>query len=257
MEPGLQGGGSGSSGPAAGPPGAWRDWGNRLGAKLPVEVLAKVLAKVVAGNEAEWAEYAATDLRNRAWSERYIQDRMARKREGHGLFAFAMVCKAWRKAQLRVGKSLRTRADSDVILPGRVALVKWALAEGCPRERADGWDMAHMVANTNNKANLAHVAASYGHTELVRWLCGEGGFAMDEVVMRGAAGSGNLELVQWLRAEGCPWNSWTSQDAALNGQVEVLRWARANGCPWVGGPWNTWTRHRAEEKHGYTDNFPY
>ena len=42
-------------------------------------------------------------------------------------------CKEWRKAQLRVGAPLRSRVDSDVILPGSVALVKWALREGCPR----------------------------------------------------------------------------------------------------------------------------
>ena len=60
------------------------------------------------------------------------------KRDGNCLFVFARVCKAWRKAQLKVGGRLRTRVLSDVILPGQVALVKWALADGCPREDEDG-----------------------------------------------------------------------------------------------------------------------
>merc|ERR1712075_4340 len=102
-----------------------------------------------------------------------------RKRDGSCLFVFARVCKGWRKAQLKVGGRLRTRVRSDAILPGQVALAKWALAEGCPREKGNG-------------ANMATLAAWYGHVELVKWLCGEGGFAMDETVMAMAAGSGNL-----------------------------------------------------------------
>ena len=39
-----------------------------------------------------------------------------RKREGHSLFAFAMVCRAWRKVQLEVGGKLFTRVESNLIL---------------------------------------------------------------------------------------------------------------------------------------------
>ena len=53
-----------------------------------------------------------------------------RERDGNCLFVFARVCKGWRKAQVKVGGPLRTRVASDVLLPGRVALAKWALAGG-------------------------------------------------------------------------------------------------------------------------------
>ena len=53
---------------------------------------------------------------------------------------------------------------------------------------------------------MAHVAARYGQLELMKWLCGEGGFAMDKLVMKQAAMRGTLEIVQWLRGEGCPWD---------------------------------------------------
>merc|ERR1712091_613276 len=79
---------------------------------------------------------------------------------------------------------------------------------------------------------MARVTARYGHAELVRWLCGEGGFAMDEGVMTRAVRSGNLELVQWLRGKGCPWGKHSCYFAVDKGHVEVLRWARENGCPW-------------------------
>ena len=96
---------------------------------------------------------------------------------------------------------------------------------------------------------MAHVAARYRHTELVKWLCGEGGFAMDGYVMEEAVSSGNLGLVQWLRGEGCPWDWNTCFRAVHFGHVEVLRWARANGCSW-----DTWVRDRAAAELGYTDD---
>ena len=127
-----------------------------------------------------------------------------------------------------------------MILPGRVALVKWALAEGCPRDDGDEEDLWTM----------AMAAAQYGHAELVRWLCGEGGFAMDEGVMRHAARSGNLELVQRLRGEGCPWDWATCAMAVEYEHVKVLRWLRENGCPWM-----PLTREEAHVELGYTDHF--
>ena len=220
---------------AAGGPGVWRDWGNRFGGGLPEQVLAKVAEKVVAQTEAAWAAW----LKERYnYSEECIQEEMAkRQRDGNcPFFVFARVCKPWRKAQLKVGGPLCTRVWSDMIMPGSVALAKWALAEGCPRERGDG-------------VTMAATAAAFGHLELVKWLCGEGGFAMDEGVMRFAARGGNLELVRWLRGQGCPWNSSTCYCAVDYGRGEVLRWARKNGCPWTAH-----TRDLAAEKLGYTDD---
>ena len=200
-------------------------------------MLGKVVGEVVAQTEAGWAAH----LKREGCSEWQIQEEMAkRKREGKGLFVFARVCKEWRKAQLGVGGPLCTRVWSDVILPGSVALAKWALAEGCFRD--DG--------NEGDPWTMAHIAARNGHLELVRWLCGEGGFAMDEGVMEYAAGSGNLELVRWLRASGCPWNERTCDFAQFFGQVETLRWAHENGAPWTAATWD-----RAAQKLGYTDDF--
>ena len=92
-------------------------------------------------------------------------------------------------------------------------------------------------------------AAQYGRLELVKWLCGEGGFEMDANVMADAAESGNLELVQWLRGEGCEWDWWMCYLAVDQGHVEVLRWARENGCEWDAA-----TRDRAAAELGYTDD---
>ena len=209
-----------------------RDWAGGL----PDEVLGKVATKVVAQTEAGWAAHLKEG--NPAYlTEERLQVLMAkRKVDGNCLFVFARVCKPWRKAQLKVGGPLRTRVQSDVILPGREALAKWALAEGCPREHGYG-------------DNMAKVAARFGHRELVKWLCGQGGFAMDVEVIRCAARSGNLELVQWLRGEGCPWDGGTCYWAVMQGHVEVLRWLRENGCEWY-----ACTRGQAAAELGYTDD---
>jgi len=213
-------------------PGDWRDWAGGL----PDEVLAEVAETLVARTEVGWA--AELERWGGYWSGAKIQKEMAkRRREGNCLFVFALVCKGWRKAQLRVGGPLRSRANSDAIAPGRVALAKWALAEGCPRDDGYGYTMAHS-------------AARYGHLELVRWLCRERGFAMNETVMASAASSGNLGLVRWLRGSGCKWDYQACLHAVYKGHVEVLRWARANGCPWT-----AYTRDRAAEELGYTDDF--
>ena len=207
-----------------------RDW-----AGLPEVLLVKVAGKLVAQKEATYAAWLRQLYPN--WTEERIQEMMEeRKRAGNCLFVLARVCKPWRKVQLEVGGPLCTRVYSDVIKPGSVALAKWALAEGCSRESPGG-------------STMAHAAAGYGHAELVKWLCGEGGFAMDVEVMMRAAWSGNLELVRWLRAEGCPWDHFTCSRAVTKGHVEVLRWARENGCPW-----HAYVRDKAAEKLGYTDD---
>ena len=194
----------------------------------------KVAETLVAQTEAGWP----AQLKENGYSEAWIQEEMERrKRHGNCLFVFARVCKEWRKAQLKVGGPLRTRVQSDVILPGSAALAEWALAEGCPREDDGGFDMAHL-------------AAQYGHMEVVKWLCGEGGFTMDEWVIGSAAISGNLELVQWLRGEGCPWDIDTCFCVVKYGHVEVLRWVRENGCPWTAAD-----RDWAAAKLGYTDDY--
>ena len=221
----AEAGGGAEQGPGADPapaPGAgggpeeWRDW-----AGLLEVLLVKVAGKLVAQTEAGWTGWVKQVL---GWPEWKVQEEMEkRERDGNCcLFVFALVCKGWRKAQLKVGGPLRTRVRSDVAMPGGLALAKWALAEGCPRERG-------------NDATLASAAAQYGHFELVKWLIQEQGFAMDERVMRNAARGGNLELVRWLRGEGCDWNAWTCEFAASAGRLGVLQWSRTNGCPWNAG----------------------
>ena len=239
-----------------------RDWAGGL----PPEVLGKVVEKLVA-----LAEPSAAKLKRGRWSETRIQEIVAlRKVKGISLFAFMRVCTGWRTsvpevdqrklwpprtrsdtARVQAMGRLCTRWESDVIAPGRVALVKWALAEGCPRERYRWWVRGTGPYNSEDvEFTMATVAAKHGHLELVKWLCGEGGFAMDWTVMYRAAGSGNLELVRWLRAKGCLWNYFTCDQAVVNGHVEVLRWARENGCEWCDE-----TRYHAEEELGYTDDF--
>ena len=148
---GPEGPGDAGLGPP-GPPGPGSDW-----AGLPEDLLVKVADTLVAQTVAGWA--ARLKRHDPGWwTEERIEKQMGKwKRDGKGLFVFAMVCRGWRKAQLKVGGPLRTRVWSDVLLPRSVALVKWALAEGCPREDEYG-------------ITMAEVAAARGHLELARDL---------------------------------------------------------------------------------------
>ena len=83
--------------PGAPPPEERRDWAGGL----PIEVLAKIAETHVARTEAGWAAYLNQGLH---WPEKTVQEEMEkRERDGNCLFVFAMVCRGWRKAQLKVG----------------------------------------------------------------------------------------------------------------------------------------------------------
>ena len=243
-------------------PEAWRDWGGRLGNELPVDVLAVIAKKFVALNDATYAALLQYQDDNDPFQDEddYVDEReqhkqkqlAARKRESasRGLFIFAMVCKGWRAAQLRVGGPLRTLIMSDVFLatwtPGTDPyrrdpprkIIEWALAQGCPKKKTEapprpakkkakvspealakcknkGQLMATLkkkakvspeaLAKCKNKGqlmatlkqraqaggaaaagryprypHLACIAMEFGELEMVRWLCMEQGFPVDD-----------------------------------------------------------------------------
>ena len=113
-------GAAGGAGPADPGPPEWRDWAGGL----PAEVLERVAVLYRAQTEAGWA----AQLKEWGLSEENIQETMARqKREGNCLLVFALVCKGWRRAQLKV----------------RGRCVQWLRGEGCPR---DWWTCRIAVA---------------------------------------------------------------------------------------------------------------
>ena len=254
------------------------DW-----AGLPVHVLAKVAEKVVAQNEGLYEAY----LRRTAFLDEVgIQATMeSRKRGGHCLFLFAMVCKNWHVAaeqataspQLEVeGQMLIRSVDIVLLQPAEgVELVKWALAEGCEGTRGGLQEMYNLPTFAAEQGNLMLVrwlsldmefrisdmtlgmASFSGNLELLQWLedATVGGRHMGAPVFTEgaciqAARGGQLEALQWLRAHGCPWEKGTCRAAAKYGHEEVLRWARENGAPWT-----AYWRDAAAEKFEYTDDF--
>ena len=41
--------------------------------------------------------------------------------------------------------------------------------------------------------------------------------------VRGAAAAGHLDILQWARAEQCPWDHSTYEEAERNGHEDVVR----------------------------------
>jgi hypothetical protein len=119
--------------------------------------------------------------------------------------------------------------DADTTLHaaggGRLEVLQWATANGCPWEKSTCWH-----------------AAKGGHLEVLQSMGGGEGERTNGCDVRGwdhttcslAAKGGHLTVLQWARANGCEWNATTCEQAAFEGHLEVLQWARTNGCPWVG-----------------------
>ncbi|AJF97249.1 ankyrin repeat protein [Pandoravirus inopinatum] len=99
---------------------------------------------------------------------------------------------------------------------GRLALLKWARARGCP------WD-----------ASVCAAAARHGHLGVLQWLRAKG-CPWNDLTCANAARGGHLAVLQWARANKCPWDNWTCGfTAASAATLDILQWARANGCPCV------------------------
>ena len=226
---------------AAGGTKVWRDWGSKYGEGLPEKVMEKIARKVSAGEDAD----CVSSLRRMCYSEPGVRLGLEkRKAKGHSLFGFAMVCKGWRKVQLKVGGGLFT-STRDIVWKGRPRLVEWALAEGCPVE--DQERSRTTIPGPNDFAwTIQDCAASAGRLDLLKWLCAEKGYERYRRrcsrLMRFAANSGQVAIVKWLREAGCPWDERLCYESARRGHLELLQHARQHGCPW-----DAWTAAVAAE----------
>ena len=252
-----------------GDPEAWRDWGG-----LPSPLLAKVAEKVGA---AERSAFAAC-LRPLGWSEEQIRAKVASRYGAgrvHAAYAFAATCKGWRKAARGLLRAeapeqapwLMTYA-ADLVDKGSVALVRWALAMGCPRESGrkrapdELWSLPEMAADAghlqvlqwllaadggfrgydgakrgarNRRQRLVWCAAFGGHLEVVRWLCEARGFAPGDEALGAAARGGRIEILKYLVHDCRLKLDWSEAGAlacaraAGNDQLAALRWLRHAG----------------------------
>ena len=114
----------------------WRDW-----EALPATVLAVVARKIAAATDASYlrrpksiiCEAGSVDS-----GELFEPLSSADAECAHGLLPFALVCKAWRQAQLMVGK-LRMRTG-DVVAEDKVGLLLWALGDaGAPASMIEAY----------------------------------------------------------------------------------------------------------------------
>ena len=75
-------------------------------------------------------------------------------------------------------------------------------------------------------------AAARGSLSMLMHLQRRGRLNERDRLCPNAAAFGQLETLQWLRANGCPWDATTWNNAVIGGHLELLKWAHANGCPW-------------------------
>ncbi|KAL6059439.1 Ankyrin repeat domain containing protein [Balamuthia mandrillaris] len=111
------------------------------------------------------------------------------------------------------GCPLDASLSACLALEGQLELLKWARWNGCKWDR---WTCCN--------------AAQAGHLEVLRWAR-KNGCSWNEECCELAARHGHLEVVKWLRRHGCHWDERTTQEAASSGHFELFRWAIAHGCP--------------------------
>ncbi|AVK75268.1 Ankyrin repeat domain containing protein [Pandoravirus quercus] len=193
--------------------------------------------------------------------------------------AFRRVCHKWRDAASRamVGAACnRTNQDGarayvDALArSGRLAVLQWAHAEGCPVDSrmcvaaASGGhvDVLDWARNTLgwrvygpyggkygshhfhydekqpresaqwlDTDSCAHAAAAAGQNSVIQWVR-EQGRGVHATVCDTAAEHGQIHTIRWMRSTHCPWDEDTCAAAARGGQLATLQWLRANRCPW-------------------------
>ena len=240
-----------------------RDW-----AHLPADALLIIATRLREWEDAS-AAWARPALRRALRPAHRAQGAAGREPEGagpprqHGLLAFALTCKGWRRVQRACGP-LRTRISSLVgraEYGGSGKLVRWAVRTcGCPQQnRRDAPDgritLLGLAARGGNPEVLAALmpavyepgsqpgvrqqlglacaeAAWGGHADVLQSLLRVPGAQAGRSTAAAAAAGGHLGVLRWLREQGCPWDEQVVANAAARGHLHVIAWAREQGCPW-------------------------
>ncbi|KAL6045268.1 Ankyrin repeat domain-containing protein [Balamuthia mandrillaris] len=122
----------------------------------------------------------------------------------------ARTCRSW----WACAGNLRRRL-AKVAVCSSMALLQWAVENGCPLDR-----------------ELCAAIAKEGQLELLRWARWNG-CPWDRRTIHNASGGGHLGVVRWARKNGCQWDEHACAAAAAHGHLEVLKWLHAHGCPWT------------------------
>ena len=75
------------------------------------------------------------------------------------------------------------------------------------------------------------VAAEHGRLDCLRYAH-ENGCPWDEFTSANAALNGHLSCLAYAHERGCPWDACTPMHAAMFGNLSCLAYAHERGCPW-------------------------
>ena len=178
-----------------------------------------------------------------------------------GLLPFVLTCKGWHRLAQRVWPEGGVDRVVDVVLSGRVQLVRWALG-WMPRDT--GTDDCRTFAGRNfrrkvdddvlgpppsawrarRRIDLACMAAWNGDVEMLKVLLTEYNlfFKVGPELFAWAATGGSLPVLDFLREQvgparvgamlkDCSWDWTTWAAAAREAHMEVLEYCRRHRCP--------------------------
>ncbi len=114
-----------------------------------------------------------------------------------------------------IGWTLDKRISFYAAQGGQLEVLQWLHSCGVPMD----------------KQEACQEASANGHVEVVKWLVDSGDCRLKAITFTHFAQNGDLEMLKWLKDHKCPWNYWTTYNAAKNGHLEALIWLIDNGCP--------------------------
>jgi hypothetical protein len=90
----------------------------------------------------------------------------------------------------------------------------------------------HSAERLSRKTLLCAAAARSGQLEELKSLRANGVPWNCWTTCAYAAWGGHLDVLKYAHENDCPWDGQTCAYAAKGGRLEVLKWARENDCPW-------------------------
>ena len=168
--------------------------------------------------------------------------------DNNALFMFALTCKAAYKAVIDLKEKIKTTYAS---LAGSIALIEWAIDNGCPHNeciwvaeagKAGNLDVVHWICDNNHNGAVwnyaVHNVALGGHLHVLEWAYEQKNKDLSSIYTSAAKG-GHIHVLEWAQqkkikvGDGDRWDiADVPNAAAKGGHRKTLEWLRNNGFEW-------------------------
>ena len=136
---------------------------------------------------------------------------------------------------------------ADIVRRGDLALLQWAVREGCPWDSlttlliARGghfemleWAMTNSPGSVWDPCTMNELVHRQAPLKVLK-RCLEQGCPLPINMVGTLVETRQREVLEWLICAGCPWERSTTRRIAYTNDLDLMQWAIANGCQWSAG----------------------